>query len=93
MNVERYYEKAYLRLPEDETERKIQIEKFEKLVDLADKMFSVDTEGVPYFEITSEIPSPLREDVVKDSIDRELIFNNTDHREYGYFRLDNILED
>lgn len=93
MDVKRYYEKAYLRLPEDENERNIQIEKFEKLVKLADDMMLQDSEGLDYYEITSEISSPLREDEVRESVDREDIFKNTKHREYGYFKLDNILED
>lgn len=93
MDVKRYYEKAYLRLPEDENERKIQIEKFEKIVKLADDMMLQDSEGLDYYEITSEISSPLREDEVKESVDREEIFKNTKHREYGYFKLDNIMED
>lgn len=93
MDVKRYYEKAYLRLPEDENEKNIQIEKFEKLVKLADYMMLQDSEGLDYYEITSEISSPLREDEVRESVDREDIFKNTKHREYGYFKLDNILED
>lgn len=93
MDVKRYYEKAYLRLPEDENERNIQIKKFEKLVKLADDMMLQDSEGLDYYEITSEISSPLREDEVRESVDREEIFKNTKYREYGYFKLDNILED
>lgn len=93
MDVERYYKKAYLYLPEDGKEREDVIKKFERLVDLADEMLKEDTEGLDYYEITSEISSPLREDEVEDSIDRELIFKNTKHREYGYFKLDNIMEE
>lgn len=93
MNVERYYNKAYLRLPEDEKERDIQISKFERVVEMVDHMIEYSTESGEYFEITSEISSPLREDEVEESTDRELIFKNTKHREYGYFKLDKILED
>lgn len=93
MNVERYYNKAYLRLPEDEKEREIQISKFERVVEMVDHMMEFSTERGEYFEITSEISSPLREDIVEESTDRELIFQNTKHREYGYFKLDKILED
>lgn len=93
MNAERYYEKAYLKLPEDKLEREDQISKFNKIVKLADEMMLIDTEGEEYYEITSELNSPLREDIVKDSTDREEIFANTKHREYGYFKLDNIMED
>lgn len=93
MNVERYYNKAYLRLPEDEKERDIQISKFERVVEMVDHMIEYSTESGEYFEITSEISSPLREDEVEESTDRELIFKNTKHREYGYFKLDKVLED
>lgn len=93
MNVEKYYKKAYLDLPENKEEREIQIEKFKKVVEDIDKILNIDLSNEREYEITSAIKSPLREDEVKDSIDRELIFNNTNHREYGYFKLDNILED
>lgn len=93
MNVERYYNKAYLRLPEDEKERDIQIAKFKRVVEMADHILDYSTEKEEYFEITSEISSPLREDEEEASTDRELIFQNTKHREYGYFKLDKILED
>ena len=93
MNVERYYKKAYLDLPSDESERKIEIEKFEKVVKMANKLLDVDTSEMETYEITSELISPLRDDEIKESTDRELIFANTQHREYGYFKLDNIMED
>lgn len=93
MNVERYYNKAYLSLPEDEKERDIQISKFERVVEMVNHMMKYSTENDDFFEITSEISSPLREDEIKESTDRELIFQNTKHREYGYFKLDKILED
>lgn len=93
MNVERYYNKAHLRLPEEKEDRKVQIEKFEVLVKLAEEMMKTNSEGLEYFEITSQISSPLREDIVEESIDRELVFANTKHREYGYFKLDNTMED
>ena len=93
MNVERYYNRAYLRLPADKKEREIQISKFIKVVEMVDHIMDYSTEGGEYFEITSEIFSKLREDEIEESTDRELIFQNTKHREYGYFKLDKILED
>lgn len=93
MDAKRYYEKAYVNLPEDEKERKIQIEKFESVVNSVKNLLDLEVEDEEYFELTSEISSPLRPDEVKESTDREEIFLNTDHREYGYFKLDNIMED
>ena len=93
MNVERYYNRAYLRLPEDKKEGEIQISKFIKVVEMVDHIMDYSTEGGEYFEITSEIFSKLREDEIEESTDRELIFQNTKHREYGYFKLDKVLED
>lgn len=93
MNVDRYYKKAYLRLPEDKEERELQISKFKRVVDMIEKIMEYDTSNMDVFEITSDISSPLREDEVVESYDREEIFSNTDHREYGYFKLDNIMED
>lgn len=93
MNVERYYEKSLLRLPENKKEREEQIKKFNNVVDMVDLMMDVNTVDMKSYEITSEIKSPLRQDEIKESTDRELVFANTKHREYGYFKLDNILED
>ena len=93
MDVERYFKKAYLSLPEDENERNIQIEKIKKIVENVEVIMQEDTSNYEEYEITSELSSPLREDEVVESTDRELIFANTSHREYGYFKLDNIMED
>lgn len=93
MNVERYFKKAYLKLPENKEERDEQIKKFKDIVSMVETMMELDTTNMEEFEITSEIRSPLRKDEVKGSTDRELIFDNTKHREYGYFKLDNIMED
>lgn len=93
MDVERYFNKAYLSLPEEEKERNIQIDKINKIVEKVELMMQVDTSNYDEFEITSDLKSPLREDEVQESTDRELIFANTKHREYGYFKLDNIMED
>ena len=93
MDAKRYYERAFLNLPQDEKEKQIQIEKFESVVNSVNNLLDLQVEGEEYFEITSELSSPLRPDEVKESTDREEIFSNTDHREYGYFKLDNIMED
>lgn len=93
MNVENIYQKALLSLPENETDRDEQIAKFEAIVDSVEKIMEVDTSNIEEFEITSDINSSLREDKIEESVDREVIFENTNHREYGYFKLDNVLED
>lgn len=93
MDVEKYYKNAFLELPNNEKEKEEQIEKFNKILDKVEKIMDANTDSNDIFEITSDIKSPLREDNVKESIDRETIFINTDHREYGYFKLDNIMED
>ncbi len=93
MNVENIYQKALLSLPENENDREEQIDKFEAIVDSVEKIMEVDTSNIEEFEITSDINSSLREDKIEESVDREVIFENTNHREYGYFKLDNILED
>lgn len=93
MNVENIYQKALLSLPENENDREEQIDKFEAIVDSVEKIMEVDTSNIEEFEITSDINSSLREDKIEESVDREVIFENTNHREYGYFKLDNVLED
>ena len=93
MNIEKYFNNAYLNLPDDSNEKNEQIDKFKKVVDMVEEFMEVDTSDMKCLEITSEINCPFREDIVKPSIDREEVFENTSHREYGYFKLDKILED
>ncbi|MDO4778267.1 MAG: Asp-tRNA(Asn)/Glu-tRNA(Gln) amidotransferase subunit GatC [Tissierellia bacterium] len=91
MDVERIYKKAFIDMKEEE--REVLVKKFRDVVSSVDKIMEVDTAGIEIFEITSEIESPLRDDEVTSSLDREAALKNTVHREYGYFKLDKILED
>lgn len=91
MDVERIYKKAFIDMKEEE--REVLVKKFRDVVSSVDKIMEVDTAGIEIFEITSEIESPLRDDEVTPSLDREAALKNTVHREYGYFKLDKILED
>jgi len=90
LDVEKIYKESMLNI--EDSEREITISKFNDVVNEVDSLFELDTEGVDYFEITSDIESPLREDVPSDSIDRELALSNTKHREYGYFKLGKVVD-
>ena len=90
IDVELVYNRSMLSIPEEEKAETIR--KFNDVVEAVENMFNLDTEGVEFYEITSEISCPLREDIPKASIDREDALKNTDHREYGYFRFGKVIE-
>lgn len=90
IDVEKIYSESMLNI--EDSEREITISKFNDVIKEVDSLFELDTEGVDCFEITSDVQSPLREDIPEESIDRELALSNTKHREYGYFKLGKVVE-
>lgn len=90
IDVDKIYQESMLELPEDK--RDDMIRKFKDVVEGVNSIFDIDTQGVEYYEITTQNISPLREDLAKPSIDRELALSNTKHREYGYFKIGKVVE-
>ncbi|NLW53146.1 MAG: Asp-tRNA(Asn)/Glu-tRNA(Gln) amidotransferase subunit GatC [Tissierellia bacterium] len=90
IDVDKIYQDSMLELPQDK--REDMIRKFKDVVEGVNSIFEIDTEGVEYYEITTQNISPLREDVPAASLDRELALSNTKHREYGYFKLGKVVE-
>lgn len=90
IDVEKIYRESMLAIEEGKKEETIK--KFKDVVENVGSIFDLDTEGVEYFEITSEIKSPLREDEPEESIDREVALKNTKHREYGYFKIGKVVD-
>lgn len=91
MDIEKIYYKAYLLV--DPSEKDFIEKKFFDVVKSVDRIMEVDTSQIKSYEITSEVFSPMRDDSIMESIDREVAFANVKTREYGYFKLNNILED
>ncbi len=88
--VKKIYEKSFLYLEDEELEE--QAEKFNEIIEKVDEIFNVNLADEDYFEITSDLNSLLREDEPEESLDREVALKNAKHREYGYFKLERVLD-
>ena len=88
--VRRIYSLAKLNIKDEEVES--MKNKFNIVLDFANIIMQVDTKDVEMMESVQNHNSVLREDIVEDSIDRELAFKNCIDREYGYFRLKRVIE-
>lgn len=91
MDVEKIYRKSFLKI--DENKKEEIIKKFKDVVANVDKIMDIDTSNEGIYEITTEVHSPMREDEIEPSLDREDALKNTSHRQYGYFKLEKVLED
>lgn len=88
--VKRVYSLAKLNIKEEELET--MKNKFNTVLQFANSIMEVDTEGVDMLEMVSNHNSVLREDNVEKSVDREMALKNSTDREYGYFRLKKVVE-
>ena len=88
--VRRIYSLAKLNIEENELE--IMKNKFNIILDFANVIMEVDTAGIEMMELISNHESILREDIVEDSVDRELALKNCKDKEYGYFRLKKVVD-
>lgn len=84
--VEKIYKLANL----DLTNKDINIitDKFNLILDFIDHIFDVDSEDVEITEMINNHKAILREDEIKDSLDREDALKNAKDTQFGYFRLD-----
>ncbi|MDO5026977.1 MAG: Asp-tRNA(Asn)/Glu-tRNA(Gln) amidotransferase subunit GatC [Tissierellia bacterium] len=90
IDVEKIYDESMLYMDEDRKEETIKM--FKDVVEKVNTIFEIDTDGVDFFEITSDNISPMRKDEKEESLDRELALSNTKHREYGYFKIGKVVE-
>lgn len=88
--VKKIYSLANLRV--DDKELEVIAKKFEDVFEFAGEIMKLDTENVEGLEIVVEHNSPLREDIVMESVDREEALLNAQDREYGYFRLKKVVK-
>ena len=90
IDVEEIYEKSMLLI--NDNEKDSTVKKFKDVLRNVNTIFDVESDGVPYFEITTSINSPLRDDVPQPSLERNAVLSNTKHREYGYFKVGKVVD-
>lgn len=66
--------------------------KFEDVFNFVNEIMKLDTSDCEDLEIVVEHNSPLREDVIEDSISRQDALLNVKDKEYGYFRVKRVVE-
>lgn len=81
---------AKLKFSEDELEGFT--EKFSQILSYVEKLDEVDTENVaPTFQVNEHIQE-FREDIAKEGLSRDEVLQNAVEKQYGYFKLLNIME-
>ncbi|WP_029949996.1 Asp-tRNA(Asn)/Glu-tRNA(Gln) amidotransferase subunit GatC [Parvimonas micra] len=88
--VKKIYYLANLNVKEEELD--IIAKKFDDVLVFANEIMELDTSDCEALEIVVEHNSPLREDVVEESISREDALLNARDKEYGYFRLQRVVK-
>lgn len=88
--VKKIYYLANLNVKEEELD--IIAKKLDDVLVFANEIMELDTSECEALEIVVEHNSPLREDVVEESISRENALLNASDKEYGYFRLQRVVK-
>jgi len=88
--VEHVAKLARLTLSDDESERLTG--EMESIIDFANKLNELDTEGVIPTAHSIPIQNVFREDVVLPSYDREKLLSNAPSSEDGCFKVPKIVE-
>ncbi|WBB29648.1 Asp-tRNA(Asn)/Glu-tRNA(Gln) amidotransferase subunit GatC [Parvimonas micra] len=88
--VKKIYYLANLNVKEEELDSIAK--KFDDVLVFANEIMELDTSDCEALEIVVEHNSPLREDVVEESISREDALLNANDKEYGYFRLQRVVK-
>lgn len=66
--------------------------KFSQVLFYVEKLDEVDTENIaPTFQVNDNIKE-FREDIVIEGLSRDEVLQNTVEKQYGYFKLLNIME-
>ena len=64
-----------------------------EMLDYIDQLNELDTTGVEPMSHVFPVHNVFREDVVKESLSRELALSNAPLKDDGYFRVPKVLED
>lgn len=75
----------------DEEKEKLK-DDFSNILDFVGNLNKVDTENVEPLYQVYDYKQVLREDVVGESLSREEVLQNTVEKQYGYFKLLNIMD-
>lgn len=84
--VERIYNLSHLSL--ENQDKEMISNKFNRVLDFIEDIFSVDTNDVEMTEYINTHNAVFRDDIVEKSLDRSKALENAKDTEYGYFRLD-----
>ncbi|WP_297790750.1 Asp-tRNA(Asn)/Glu-tRNA(Gln) amidotransferase subunit GatC [uncultured Anaerococcus sp.] len=84
--VEKIYRLANLSLEGKDVN--VLSDKFNKVIDFIDDIFTVDTENIEMTELVSNHKAVFRKDEPKASVSRDKALENAKDTEFGYFRLD-----
>lgn len=84
--VERIYNLSHLSL--ENQDKEVISNKFNRVLDFIEDIFSVDTNDVEMTEYINTHNAVFRDDIVEESLDRSKALENAKDTEYGYFRLD-----
>ena len=84
--VERIYNLSHLSL--ENQDKEMISNKFNRVIDFIEDIFSVDTNDVEMTEYINTHNTVFRDDIVEKSLDRSKALENAKDTEYGYFRLD-----
>ena len=80
------------RLEFDEKDAEKMMQDMTNIVDWAEKLKEVDTEGVEPLTTMSHEVNALREDVVADHLDHERALRHAPKKDDQYFRVPKVLE-
>ena len=88
--IEYLYDLAKLKFSEEEKEKLK--DDFSKVLNSMRDLNKIDTENVdPLYQVYN-YKQVLREDVIGESLSREEVLQNTVEKQYGYFKLLNIMD-
>jgi len=82
--VQKVADNARLNLNEEETEEMAQ--DFEEILEMFETLDNIDTENVEPSFHPVETESKTRKDEIKESLDKEQVFQNTGNEEEGFFK-------
>lgn len=68
-------------------------EDLDKIISYMDILEGVDTKDTPPTTYALPMENVFREDVVKESLPRELVLSNAPEEEDGYFKVPRVLEE
>jgi aspartyl-tRNA(Asn)/glutamyl-tRNA(Gln) amidotransferase subunit C len=81
---------AKLKFSEEEKERLK--DDFSKVLNFMEDLNKIDTENVDPLYQVYDYKQVLREDIIGESLSREEVLQNTVEKQYGYFKLLNIMD-